>query len=174
MLSAEASTPDRGWNIHANLVGRGLMRGHRRPGDQERGRKPWKTDGEAVLKQTLRLWSNYPSCLTNFHLKRECVWHQEDVCYVPQTGTHLKKKNILAMVFWFKGNIHIITQRLSVYLSDVDTSELCPRKSENLLNRVETEKKSRIPSSSASHHCELLFLFINGTNCSLSSVQSSN
>lgn len=34
MQSAEASAPDRGWNIHASLAGRGLMRDHRRPGER--------------------------------------------------------------------------------------------------------------------------------------------
>lgn len=68
-LSAEASAPDR-WNIHANLVGRGLMRGRRRPGGrEEKSVKDWgKVHGR-----------NCPTCSSNFGLKkRERVWHVVD------------------------------------------------------------------------------------------------
>lgn len=55
MLSAEASAPDRGWNIYANVVGRGLMRDHRRRGEREKTVKNWwrshfKTDFMAAVQ----------------------------------------------------------------------------------------------------------------------------
>ncbi len=154
MLSAEASAPDRGWNSHASLVGRGLMRNHRRPGEREKTAKNWRRS--RFKADFLRLRSNYPSCLTNFNLKGNVSGIKKMCVMCHRLGTHLKKENILATVFWFKKNTYITTQRLSVYRSDVETSESCPRQLENLLNEVEveTEKKSRFLPSSASHYCE--------------------
>ena len=105
-LSAEASAPDRGWNIHANLVGRGLMRDHRRPGEREGKKKCEETDGGTVWKQTF--YGCGPIILhVPLTLKRECVRHRNDCVMCHSFCWHLKKK----MMFWLN-ETHIITHRL--------------------------------------------------------------
>lgn len=106
-LSAEASAPDRGWNIHANLVGRGLMRDHRRPGEREGKKKCEETDGGTVWKQTF--YGCGPIILhVPLTLKRECVRHRNDCVMCHSFCRHLKKKNDV-LVEW---NTHHHTQAL--------------------------------------------------------------
>lgn len=67
MPSAEASAPDRGWNIHANLVGRGPMRDRRRPGEREK--KSVKNRRRSRFQGRLH-GCNYPTCPSNFDLQK--------------------------------------------------------------------------------------------------------
>lgn len=66
------------------------MRDHGRPGRE--GEKCEKLTEELVLRQTLRLQSNYPSCPTNFHLKKGMSQASRRQRDAPQTWRHIKKK----------------------------------------------------------------------------------